>query len=93
MPLPVPYRSKNHGFTGWQNFTVTEATLLQHFNGQPQNIGVLLGRASGDLADIDLDCTEAVALSPRFLPATGAIFGRRTRLRECRRLARRTFRV
>lgn len=82
MPLPVPYRAKNPGFSGWQNFTVTEADLHLHFNGQPQNIGVLLGKASGDLADVDLDCAEAVALAPHFLPVTGATFGRQSRPRS-----------
>ena len=41
MPLPVPYREKNpgsRGWKGWQNFTVTEDELPQHFNGQPLNI-------------------------------------------------------
>jgi hypothetical protein len=82
MPLPVPFRSKNPGFEGWQNFTVTEATLPKYFSGTQQNIGVLLGKASGDLADVDLDCAEAVALAKDFLPATGAIFGRQTRPRS-----------
>src|SRR5436305_5906480 len=82
MPLPVPFRSKNPGFNGWQKFTTTEADLPQHFNGQQQNIGVLLGKISGDLVDVDLDCAEAVALAPHFLLTTGAIFGRQTRPRS-----------
>ena len=50
MPLPVPYREKNpgaEGWQGWQAFTTTEAELPQHFNGEPKNIGVLLGDKSG----------------------------------------------
>jgi DNA repair protein RadA/Sms len=82
LPLPVPYRSKNPGFKGWQYFTVNEADLPQHFNGRPQNIGVLLGKASGNLIDVDLDCAEAVMLAPFFLPPTGAVFGRLTRQRS-----------
>lgn len=82
VPLPVPFRSKSPGFEGWQNFTITEAALPRHFGGTQLNIGVLLGKASGDLADVDLDCTEAVMLAPHFLPATGAIFGRQTRPRS-----------
>lgn len=39
------------------------------------NVGVALGSRSGDLVDVDLDCPEAVALAPRFLPPT-ATFGR-----------------
>jgi uncharacterized protein DUF3987/bifunctional DNA primase/polymerase-like protein len=82
IPLPVPFRSKNPSFNGWQNFIVTEAELSQHFNGQRQNIGVLLGKASGDLVDVDLDCAGAVALAPHFLITTSAIFGRQTRPRS-----------
>jgi hypothetical protein len=82
MPLPVPFRSKNPGFTGWQNFAVSDTDLPRHFNGRQQNIGVLLGVASGNLTDVDLDCAEAVALAPHFLPATAAIFGRQTRPRS-----------
>ena len=46
-----------------------------HFNGTG-NIGVLLGEPSGWLIDVDLDCDEAVALAPKFLPPTGATSGR-----------------
>ena len=82
VPIPVPFRSKSPNFEGWQNFTVTEADLSKYFYGRQQNIGVLLGKASSDLTDVDLDCDEALMLAPYFLPATGAIFGRRTRPRS-----------
>lgn len=36
---------------------------------------MLLGEASGDLADIDLDCAQAIAAAPAFLPRTRT-FGR-----------------
>jgi Bifunctional DNA primase/polymerase, N-terminal len=76
VPLPVPFRSKNPGFDSWQKFRVTESDLSKHFNGQPQNIGVILGNASGNLVDVDLDCPEGLAMAPYFLPATEAVFGR-----------------
>jgi hypothetical protein len=76
MPLPIPFKSKNPNFSGWQNFRITEGELATRFNGQSQNIGVLLGLPSSGLLDIDLDCTFAVALAQAFLPQTGAIFGR-----------------
>lgn len=76
MPLPVPHKSKNPNFKGWQRFKVTEPELPEYFNGQPQNVGVLLGEASGELVDADLDCPEAVLLAPHLLPPTGRVFGR-----------------
>jgi hypothetical protein len=39
--IPVPYRSKNPGFSGWERLRLTTSNLCDHFNGQPQNIGVL----------------------------------------------------
>jgi hypothetical protein len=48
------------------------------------NIGVQLGRASGGLTDVDLDCTEVLALADDFLPFTNAIFGRRSKRRSHR---------
>jgi putative DNA primase/helicase len=45
----------------------------KYFNGCKLNIGVLLGEP---LADIDLDCPEAISVWPAFAPDTGVIFGR-----------------
>jgi hypothetical protein len=82
MPLPVPYREKNPGAEGWQDFIATDADLFKHFNSERQNIGVLLGEKSGGRVDIDLDCAEAIRLAPLFLPQTEAIFGRRSTRRS-----------
>src|SRR5205085_1430288 len=82
MPLPVPFKSKNPNIKGWPSFHITESQLSAHFDGQPQNVGVLLGSLSGELIDIDLDSPEAVILAPYFLPPTGAIFGRDSKRRS-----------
>lgn len=74
--VPIPHGEKNPGFKGWQRPQVTSETIGVHFNGRPQNIGVLLGEPSGWLIDIDLDHPKAVALAPDFLPHTPSIFGR-----------------
>lgn len=74
--LPLPYCSKNPGIRGWQRLRLVEADLFEHFNGRPQNIGVLLGEPSGWLIDVDLDHPRAVELAEQFLPTTPAIFGR-----------------
>jgi hypothetical protein len=40
------------------------------------NVGVKLGRRSGHLIDVDLDCVEALGLADMYLPQTRAVFGR-----------------
>ncbi len=74
-PIPVPAGSKVPVLKGWTDLRLADADLPQHFNGTG-NIGVLLGEPSGWLVDVDLDCEEAVALAPAFLPPTGAKSGR-----------------
>ncbi len=83
-PLPVPFRSKNPNFPGWQHFVTTEADLPKHFNGKPQNIGVLLGSKSNGLIDVDLDSSEAIKIADYFLPKTEAVFGRESKPRSHR---------
>ena len=45
-----------------------------------RNIGIRLGPDSQDLADVDLDCGEAVVVGPALLPATDSAFGRAERV-------------
>ena len=78
-PIPVPHRSKAPIIKGWQTLPITEADAPRFFNGAPQNIGILLGPASGGLTDVDLDCPEACAVAPYLLPRTAATFGRASR--------------
>ena len=74
MPLPVR-DGKNPGFDKWQDFETTAEDLPMHF-GNGCQLGVLLGRRSKWLAEVDLDCVEAVRLADRFLPPTRMISGR-----------------
>jgi putative DNA primase/helicase len=75
-PIPVPFRKKAPTITAWQELRLDASNVAEYFNGQPSNIGVLLGEPSGGLVDIDLDCSEALALVERFLPKTRSRFGR-----------------
>ena len=75
-PIPIPYKSKVPVLDDWTNLRVTKENVAQFFNGEKQNVGVLLGEPSKNLIDIDFDCPEAVALAPIILPPTNAIFGR-----------------
>ena len=73
--IPVPAGKKIPVLKGWTDLRLAERDLPLHFNGTG-NIGVLLGEPSGWLVDVDLDCEEAIALAPQFLPPTGAMTGR-----------------
>ena len=74
-PLPVPFKQKKPALEGWQNLRITTEDAPRYFNSAAQNVGVLMGEVSGGLTDVDLDCAEAVAAAPYFLPPTRA-FGR-----------------
>jgi hypothetical protein len=80
-PVPLPFRSKGGSALGkgWQHRVITTTTAVDHFNGGPQNIGVVLGPTSHGLTDVDLDCMEAIGVAPYFLPKTKAIFGRQSK--------------
>lgn len=58
----------------WPNLDLADGELAQAFHGAT-GVGLVLGPASGGIADVDLDSPEAVRLAP-FLPATTWIHGR-----------------
>jgi hypothetical protein len=74
-PVPVGRKTKKPIGKGWQ----TRPFAPAQFDGNAQNIAVQLGAVSGGLTDIDLDCSDAIGFAPGFLPATEAIFGRRSK--------------
>ena len=74
-PIPVPCRDKKPSLEGWPMLRLGEAELPRHFNGQAQNVGIILGDEYGS-ADVDLDCPEAIAAAAMLLPETHLIFGR-----------------
>lgn len=80
--IPINWRSKKATLEGWPQLRLKPDDLPRYFDGRPLNIGVLLGEPSGGLVDVDLDSAEAVALGPTFLPATDAVFGRKSKLKS-----------
>jgi hypothetical protein len=77
--IPLPPRSKDPGYPGWQNLRVQPETLDQHFPaGEDRNVAVLNGGPSNNTADSDLDAPEALRAAPYFLPPTGWVFGRKS---------------
>jgi hypothetical protein len=73
--VPVPYREKGPQLKGWPKLRLERRELREYFPDKC-NIGLLLGRVSNDLVDVDLDCKEARRLAPHFLPTTSLVHGR-----------------
>ena len=74
-PVPVNRRTKKAIGKDWQKQPFNPA----QFNGNAQNVGIQFGAVSGGLADVDLDSKAAIGLAPKFLPATDAVFGRKSK--------------
>src|SRR5882724_9616059 len=73
--VPVPAGERAPRCKGWPDLRLSLDDLQKHL-GLGGNIAVRLGPSSGDIVDADLDCAEALALAPLYLPPTGAKFGR-----------------
>ena len=78
-PLPIPPEAKNPGFKGWQNYAPLNGQFERDFK-RDGNIGLLLGKPSNGLVDVDLDWPEACRLARHFLPATPMHSGRKSAL-------------
>lgn len=77
LPVPLLPNRKRPAVTDWPKFRPTPDDLDRHFPaGGDANIGLLLGAASSNLVDIDLDSPEAIAVAPYLLPTTGWVHGR-----------------
>jgi hypothetical protein len=83
---PVPDKGKQPWdvatmrlLSDWQMLRLDASQLDDYFpDGYGLNIGILNGGPSGNQADADLDCPEAIRAAPYLLPGTGWIFGRAT---------------
>jgi hypothetical protein len=72
--VPIPVRSKGPVLKDWPALIIGAPDAPAWFNGGGGNIGAHMGKASGGLADADLDCQEAIAAAGFLLPKT-ATFG------------------
>jgi hypothetical protein len=76
--VPVRPKEKVPRRKEWQKERIKESKISKFFH-EEDNIGILWGEPSHGLVDVDLDCDEAVALAPSFLPKTDRVYGRKTR--------------
>jgi hypothetical protein len=79
-PVPIQEGEKGPRRKDWPSLEITRANVREHFEPKV-NIGIQLGKCSGGLTDIDLDCREAMNLAADFLPETGLVFGRKSKPR------------
>jgi hypothetical protein len=75
-PIPIRYKSKQPISKGCTEIRISKDDIGTYFNEPPVNIGILTGRASNGLVDIDIDDTDALRFAPWFLPDTQCVFGR-----------------
>lgn len=73
--IPLLPRRKSPRLRKWTDLRLEVEDLEDAF-GAKDNIGCILGEPSGGVVDVDLDCPEAIALAPSFLPTTSRISGR-----------------
>jgi hypothetical protein len=77
LPIPVIPRGKKPIGDGWEQQRPTAETIADLFPADGhRNVGLLLGKPSGGLVDVDLDSPEAIAAAPVLLPPTGWVSGR-----------------
>ena len=74
--IPVYAQSKRPIHSEWQTLQLTEDNLRSYFTYPNLNVGVVLGKASNGLIDIDLDDPIALKYADHFLPQTDSVFGR-----------------
>jgi DNA polymerase-1 len=72
-PLPVLRGQKRSVIPNWTEYQADPADLTAF---DRMNVGLLLGRRSGGLVDVDLDTPEAVRAAALLLPLTGMVSGR-----------------
>jgi DNA polymerase I-like protein with 3'-5' exonuclease and polymerase domains len=83
VPIPWPRGVKGTDRKGWQEQRPTADNLDQFFPpGEDLNIGLLLGKPSGGLVDVDLDSHEGVSVAQHLLPNTGMVSGRQGKPRS-----------
>ena len=75
-PIPIEFQTKRPINPDWPKLSISEVNIGDYFNGNPANIGILMGKPSGGLVDIDIDNTDALKFADWFLPETNCVFGR-----------------
>jgi putative DNA primase/helicase len=81
-PIPIHYKTKTPITKQWTKLRITAENFESYFDGELTNIGILTGKPSGNLVDIDIDSLDALKFAPWFLPKTNCIFGHKSKPRS-----------
>jgi hypothetical protein len=77
-PVEVAYKTKKAVKEGWPKLRMNAEEIESVFNGQPRNLGILLGEPY-NLSDVDLDTRESLWAWPQFAPdEPTTVWGRRS---------------
>lgn len=83
--VPIPPMQKAPTIKGWPKLKITEKNFEEFFPEDKQmNVGVINGSRSRNIVDIDIDSLTALELADKYLPETGLVFGRKSKLRSHR---------
>jgi P4 family phage/plasmid primase-like protien len=74
-PVPIPWKNKKPIEDDWPNLRIKEDEVEKYFGNNSVNVGIVLGKASNNMHDVDLDCSDAVQFADQMLTPT-ATFGR-----------------
>jgi putative DNA primase/helicase len=81
-PVPIPFKTKSPITKEWNKLRITANDYESYFDGAPTNIGILTGKPSNGLVDVDIDSVNALKFVPLFLPKTNCIFGHKSKPRS-----------
>ena len=56
-PIPVRYKAKHPAIEGWTKLKIEKSDIETYFE-EPCNIGILTGKPSNGLVDVDIDELE-----------------------------------
>lgn len=74
-PIPIPQGEKAPKLRGWPKLRLREDEIAEYFAAN-DNVGLLLGKPTRGLIDVDIDAPEAAAVADLLLPLTNMVHGR-----------------
>jgi Bifunctional DNA primase/polymerase, N-terminal len=81
-PIPIKFKSKQPAIEGWTKLKIEDRRDIERYFVEPINIGILTGKPSNNLIDVDIDHPGALKFASYFLLETHCVFGRASKRRS-----------